>query len=72
MGINLLKGHRVSERLRKILGGRSVARKRLSLGLCCTCVKVQALCKHRSKEGQPVLGSIVPGLHNSHPEVNNN
>lgn len=45
MVIDLLKGHRGSERLRKILGARSVAKKRLSLGLCCTCVKVQALCK---------------------------
>lgn len=39
------KGAQGSKRLRKILGARSVARKRLSLGLCCTCVKVQALCE---------------------------
>lgn len=46
VGVDLLKGHSVAEeRLRKILGARSVARKRLSLGLCCTCVKVQALCE---------------------------
>lgn len=45
VGVDLLKGHRVLKGFRKILGARSVARKRLSLGLCCICVKVQALCE---------------------------
>lgn len=45
VGVDLLRGHRVLKEFRKILGARSVARKRLSLGLCWTCVKVQALCE---------------------------